>query len=180
MVLQDKKGCDLFFNIIDIKNLKIVYDETEHNCTQFIACAAFDKSGNNVAYAIDKKIKVIDLKHNREYVFNENAKVSQLLFLTSSTLLAVVENSISVWNIKKKNKWISLAGHRGDIVSMDINSNGLLVTSSNDNTIKFWDMNNIKEIATLVMIDDDFLIYTPEGYFAGSGDFSKYLNFIKY
>jgi len=64
----------------------------------------------------------------------------------------------------------TLTGHAGGINSLAFNSDGkLLVSGSNDASMKLWDVSAGKELASLFSMDQqDWLVLTPDGLFDGS------------
>lgn len=74
-----------------------------------------------------------------------------------------------------------LKGHNWVVNSMNSSSDGkLLASSSWDNSIKIWDLNSNKEIATLVYLDSiDWVMVTPDNYYFCSRDASSGMAFRK-
>ncbi|MCX7736959.1 MAG: choice-of-anchor D domain-containing protein [Candidatus Kapabacteria bacterium] len=52
------------------------------------------------------------------------------------------DKKTAIWNIIQKKKFFELAGHNGSINSISINKSNSAATSSDDGTIKIWDLNN--------------------------------------
>ena len=76
-------------------------------------------------------------------------------------------NNITKYEIKSKTIIDSLYGHNDLITSSSISDDGKrLLTSSWDGTIKLWNTETCKEIATLISINNnDFIIMTPDNYY---------------
>ena len=64
----------------------------------------------------------------------------------------------------------TLAGHKGSIRSLTFNADGkLLVSGSEDASMKLWDVAAGRELASLFSMDQqDWLVLTPDGLFDGS------------
>jgi len=64
----------------------------------------------------------------------------------------------------------TLTGHTGSVNSVCYSPDRTyLISGSNDGTIKFWNASTGELLATMVNLkDDEWLTYTPEGFFAGS------------
>lgn len=48
----------------------------------------------------------------------------------------------------KSSEYFELAGHGGPVFRIDLNTSGLLASSSGDGTLKIWDLDERKEIKT--------------------------------
>ena len=78
--------------------------------------------------------------------------------------------TIKTWNVATGECINTLTGHTGRVCSVCYSPDGAyLVSGSDDNTIKFWDASTGNLLATTFNLkDDEWLTYTPEGFFAGS------------
>lgn len=62
-----------------------------------------------------------------------------------------------------------LAGHSADILAMAVAPGpGLLLTGSADQTLKLWNLGSGDLIASLFFAGDDWIIWTPQGYYHSS------------
>ncbi len=61
--------------------------------------------------------------------------------------------------------------HSGEIHAMaEAPEAGLLVTGSDDQTLKLWNLKTRKLVATMFFADGDFIIWVPQGYYYSSPD----------
>lgn len=77
----------------------------------------------------------------------------------------------------------TLIGHDGDIESFTIVDN-MLATTGSDKTIKFWDISKLQSkyqllqpLSTLVISNQDWVLWTEEGYFTASENGAKLIGF---
>lgn len=88
--------------------------------------------------------------------------------------------SISIW--KRRGEPVKLIGHTGDITSVAFNFDSrFIVSSSKDNTVRYWDSITGKELLQLIQfIDGEYLVVTPDGFFnASSPEAAKHINVVK-
>jgi len=73
---------------------------------------------------------------------------------------------ISIWNLDDKQVRL-LQGHTDAVTSVAFNSDGrLIISTSEDNTIKLWTAADGKELATIVSVGEDrWIVTTPQGLF---------------
>ena len=92
------------------------------------------------------------------------------------------DGTIKIWNVATEQCINTLTGHTGWVNSVCYSPDGAyLASGSNDDTIKFWDASTGDLLATTFNLKDgEWLIYTPEGFFAGSEWATKNLVHIVY
>ena len=80
------------------------------------------------------------------------------------------DDTIKLWDVKTGECIKTLTGHTGWVESVCYSPDGAyLVSGSDDHTIKFWDASTGTLLATTFCLDgEEWLTYTPEGFFAGS------------
>ena len=80
------------------------------------------------------------------------------------------ERTIKLWDVVSGECINTLTGHTSWVRSLCYSPDGTyLVSGSYDGTIKFWDAGTGELLATTFNLkDDEWLTYTPEGFFAGS------------
>jgi WD40 repeat protein len=88
------------------------------------------------------------------------------------------DNTIRLWDINTGKSIRTFVGHSQNVLSVAFSPDGRFVLSgSSDGTIKLWNTNTAEEIATLIkLIDGEWIVITPEGYFNASPNGAKYLN----
>ena len=84
-------------------------------------------------------------------------------------------NSIKIWDLNSGAEVSSLRGHTGVIRGTAFSPSGkILVSGSDDTTIKLWDIEKSKELATIsTLANGKWVIYTPEGRFDTNTDLEK-------
>ena len=80
------------------------------------------------------------------------------------------DRTIKLWKVVTGECIKTLAGHTDWVNSVCYSPDGTyLASGSNDDTIKFWDASTGTLLATTFCLDgEEWLTYTPEGFFAGS------------
>ncbi len=95
-----------------------------------------------------------------------------------------LDNTIKVlrfdWNLTQQ-KALLLKGHRSCIPGMVMDpERQLMISSSQDGTIKYWSMESGECIATAVGFKENAgIIYTPDGYYRLSGDAVNAVSFVR-
>ena len=90
----------------------------------------------------------------------------------------VVGSSYSLKLYKNNGGFIrQFMGHTGEIWAVSVSRNGkILVSASSDQTIKLWNIKNGELLATLfVTTDNEWICWTPKGYYAASAGGEKYI-----
>ncbi len=92
-------------------------------------------------------------------------------------LTAAYDFIIKRWDLKGGTLIQEFPGHTNFVTSIiSLPESDILISGSEDNTVKIWDIKENKEIATLVSIDsNDWVVYTPAGLFDASPGAMKYL-----
>ncbi|MBA7565763.1 hypothetical protein ES708_07448 [subsurface metagenome] len=147
--------------------------------SNIVESLAFSPDGRLLASgSYNKSIKIWDLETGG-VITKEAAhkgKITALVFLKDSSLLASgsSDNLIKLWNPRTGKLEGTLKGHRGDISSISFRcDNQILISSSLDSTIKYWNYRTKKLAATIQPVGNDFMTYTPDGYFFGLGQTIK-------
>jgi hypothetical protein len=89
------------------------------------------------------------------------------------------ENLIRFWDCVNREEIMTLAGHTDFVQTLSFFANGrVLISSGADNTIKFWDVADNRLIATCASKGKDFVVYTPDGRYYGTGEALDSLHFV--
>ena len=95
---------------------------------------------------------------------------SAFKFAPSGEVLAFVDstNTIQLWKLPEFKLIGGLTGHNRRIKRLDFSGDGhLLLSTSDDGIITLWNIDNSQQVS-LISREDDWLMYTPDGYFDGS------------
>ena len=107
--------------------------------------------------------------------------VFSLAFSPDGRILASgsADNTVKLWKVSDGSLIKTLEGHSQEVRSVAFSPDKrLLISGSWDGTTKIWRQYGL--CTTLVAVGrDSSLIITPEGFFSGSGDFNKYVHFVK-
>lgn len=90
--------------------------------------------------------------------------------------------TIKIWDSKNYACKNTLTGHSGIISDISLNNaSNTLISSSYDGLIKVWNSNTGDLIATLACFNEgtDYIVYTPEGYWAGSNNSGDYMKIVE-
>eukprot|EP00951_Prasinocladus_malaysianus_P040542 scaffold467459_cov39-Prasinocladus_malaysianus.AAC.1 len=91
----------------------------------------------------DGTAKLWDLRVKRAVrTFNENYQVLSVAFNDAGDQIfaAGIENIVKVWDIRKEEVVMGLAGHTDTITGMRLSPDGThLLTNAMDNTLRIWD-----------------------------------------
>ena len=102
--------------------------------------------------------------------FSKDEESSLMAYQYEDLLKAV--NSIKIWDLNSGAEVANLLGHTGVIRGTAFSPSGkILASGSDDTTLKLWDIEKNKELATIsTLADRKWVIYTPEGRFDTNTD----------
>jgi WD40 repeat protein len=149
------------------------------------ASLAFSNDGNILAVGQDCfGLSLWDVRTltRTRHIRTSGDDVCSLAFSPDDSVLALVtgydyEEDAWLFNLKRGRRWTRLAGHDDSTRSICWSPDGTRVaTGSNDGSAKIWDAATGRCIATLMAFPEGhWLIFTPEGSFAGSEDVERRL-----
>lgn len=128
-----------------------------------ITSLAFSSDGKILAAGRVGGIDIWDLKTNQLLHDIKIDSGAQMIALSPDGQEIISgsreDNRVNVWNIKTGTRSRSLIGHTGGTEAIALSSNGkTLVTASNDDTIKVWDLPTGKLLWTLASKANDLAI----------------------
>ncbi len=124
------------------------------------------ENGNFISVSADEKIKIWD-KYSLNEIFSFKTKEilkSVAFFSNDSFIIGTEKGSISIWNTKSIDllNHNELKGHSDSVLALKfirpVESNLILLSASEDNTIKVWDMEIFKCIQNFRTISEPTLL----------------------
>lgn len=132
------------------------------------------RSEDNKLFFYDKK--TLEKKH----LIGEH-KQPHSVVISSNNEFAVssgIDSDIKIWWLLENNNLI-LKGHSSSVseVILSANSQQIVSRSSDDGTVRLWDIKKGQQIASFInFTDNEWIVITPEGYYNSSLNGHKYLN----
>lgn len=145
---------------------------TEH--TYHVESVAYSPDGKYLASGSRSRIiKIYEAESGRVLkTFDFGRAVTSVCYSPDGRYLASCswDGTIKIWDVVTEQCINTLTGHTGWVNSVCYSPDGAyLASGSNDDTIRFWDASTGELLATTFCLDgDEWLTYTPEGFFAGS------------
>jgi len=125
-----------------------------HATGQYLLSASRDKSW---AFS-DIKSGVTLTKANES---DRSAELAAAMFHPDGSLFGVgtADSAVKIWDIKSRLAVAQWDGHVGEVSSIAFSENGYYVaTASGGNEIKIWDLRKLKEVKSIRMNEDDYVI----------------------
>jgi|GEM_PF-183355 len=96
----------------------------------------------------------------------------------ASTMRRDARAELKIWDVATGTEVASLPGHTYDAWRIAFSPDGrLLATASGDGTVRFWDVNGKRELATLrVLNDSDWIVTTPAGHVDAASEARSFLS----
>ena len=107
---------------------------------------SFPDSESILVGTTNGKIIIINLKNKMiEYMLSEEiGKIRSIVLLEDNLIASSNGKNINIWNLNDRHKIYQLRGHKEDIFSLFLLSNGYLASGSFDNSIRIWNLENGK------------------------------------
>jgi len=133
----------------------------------------------------DQAIKLWDVHSGKLITIlrGHSGMVNCVDFNADGSLLASGGNDrkIKIWNMNTLDEIITLEGHESYVKCVSFSKDGKqLLSSGYDHTVRLWDVPAGKLLLTLVSLPnkDDFVVYTPEGYYMSSKKGTDAVHFV--
>jgi WD40 repeat protein len=176
---------DLTLILWDLTKRKKIKTLIGHKST--ISCLDISPDGKwAVSAGISEKINIWDLTKGEIYktLGNQNGNVHSVCFSTDSKSIiaeGINTNDIVQWDIETGKEMRSFKGHSGDIAYLKFMPDGKRIVSfSRDMTMRLWDIESVKELATVYFLSKtDWIASTPDGFFDGNVEGIKKLYYVK-
>ncbi|MGP1440337.1 MAG: eIF2A-related protein, partial [Treponema sp.] len=156
----------------EVASGKCIKTLTEH--TYHVESVAYSPDGKYLASGSrDDTINIYEAESGRLLkTFKFESPVTSVCYSPDGKYLASSswDDSIKIWNVATEQCINTLTGHTAWVNSVCYSPDGsYLVSGSSDYTIRFWNASTGELLATTFNLkDDEWLTYTPEGFFSGS------------
>ena len=164
---------DETINIWEVASGKCIKTLIGH--TSYVTSIAYSPNGKYIASSsLDDTIKIWKVVTGEcvKTLEGHTGPVEYVSYSRDGTYLASGswDRTIKLWKVATGECIKTLAGHTGWVNSVCYSPDGAyLASGSMDNTIKFWNASTGDLLATTFNLkDEEWLTYTPEGFFAGS------------
>lgn len=134
----------------------------------------------------DCSVKIWDLneanplKHTLLYTNFTAGELAALAWSPDSKIIAAGGDAgyIKLWDIKSGILLSTLEGHYSGVISLTWKDKRIF-SNGEDGTIKVWNPHEEKLTATLYNLQKAIVVVTPQGYFAGTGNYHDYIHFVE-
>ena len=164
---------DTTIKIWDVKTGNCLKTLTRH--TNGVESVVYSPDGTYLASgSLDHTIKIWKAKTGRHIktLTGHKEPITSIAYSPDGAYVASGswDATIKIWNASTGKCINTLTGHTGWVDSVCYSPDGkYLASTAHDNTIKFWNTSTGELLATTLNLkDDEWLTYTPEGFFAGS------------
>ncbi|MCH7989243.1 MAG: Gfo/Idh/MocA family oxidoreductase [Planctomycetes bacterium] len=135
----------------------------------WVTSVAFSPDGKHVTAGSYEIVKVIDVKTRRVHATLKikSGYVKALAYSPDGKLLAVGSyQAVRIWETEKYQPLLELEGHNSDVTGAFFSPDGrLLVTSSDDATIRIWNVEDGKEVRAITDLEYPVqaVAFSPDG-----------------
>jgi WD40 repeat protein/uncharacterized caspase-like protein len=146
---------------------------------KYLLSCSFDKETAAWETGTWKKIRSYEGHIGPVSSVNGNAGNDMLASSGMGSAVSESDYAVNVWKISESKPVCQLKGHQLHVNSVAFNDRyRLMISGSDDGTIKVWSLDSCKEIVTCIAIDyDDYMFVTPDYYYTGSKDAMKGVGF---
>jgi len=137
--------------------------------------------GNVFLWQTETWKKRYELKGNIGPVWSLAFSYNNLMAASASHGSTVTKSdyAVNTWNVEDGKHLCKLLGHIKNVNCLGFyGKKNLLASGSNDGTMKIWNLDSCKEIASFIPINfDDYIIITPDFYYTGTKEALKGVGF---
>ncbi|MDE7226925.1 MAG: caspase family protein [Treponemataceae bacterium] len=139
-----------------------------------VRSVAWSPDGKCIASAVNSTVKIWEAENGKELwtLTGHSDGVISVAWSPDGKYIASggYDHMIKIWDAQTGKELRTLSGHFNEVKSVTWSPDGRYIASgSEDGTIKIWDAQNGTLLSTTINgKDDEWLTYTPEGFFCGS------------
>lgn len=148
-----------------------------------VLLVASSKLGKTIATAGENGIDILTVEGDylRHLDVPGSPNIRLMEYDNSGERLAVCAGAgvIQLWNPETGKKIDELKGYDGRVISLGFSRDGkFLISAAEDFTIRLWNLSN-KQSVSLLSRGDEWLMYTPDGYFDASPHGAELVAMVK-
>jgi uncharacterized caspase-like protein len=177
-------GADEVVKIWDTATGRLVKDMAGHTWT--VRSLAFLPDGRRLLSGSgDRTMRIWNLATGQaERIIQAEQSVVRTVAVSADGKRAVsggLDSSVKLWDLATGKMLLALAGHTGEVDSVAITPDGKRIVSGGaDGTMRVWNAENGAPLATFITAaNGEWLVSTPEGFFAGSRGVGPLLSVIR-
>lgn len=125
---------------------------------------------------IDSATIWLNTKHYGQFLYNPYTRLPEKIISNSAReifrrgdflVLETFSGALDFYNLKERKMYNRFIGHKDKVTDVQFHPDGnKFVTSSNDGTIRFWDLMTKKSLATFIpFTNGEFVLITGENYY---------------
>ena len=167
------------WDVADGKRLQVLGDNPS-----WVRSVAFSPGGERIAAATGNLVRIWQIESGEllHTLANHTATVRSLVYSADGQWLASAskDGTIKLIRTADPDAVGSLEGHLAAVNGVAFSPTApLLASVSDDKTVKMWGLAGARELAELIVLErDEWIVATPEGYFAASPGGEELVQFV--